>query len=85
MSELLRVEGLQKRFSTGALPWRQRHVIALDDVSISVDRGRTLGLVGESGSGKSTLGRCILGLVRPDDGAILFDGADALRLEGRGN
>ena len=35
------------------------------------------------GSGKSTLGRCILGLVRPDDGAILFDGADALRLEGR--
>ena len=83
MSELLRIEGLQKRFSTGALPWHRHHVIALDDVSISVDRGRTLGLVGESGSGKSTLGRCILGLIRPDDGAILFDGADALRLEGR--
>jgi ABC-type oligopeptide transport system ATPase subunit len=83
MSELLRVEGLQKRFSTGALPWQRHHVIALNHVSISVDRGRTLGLVGESGSGKSTLGRCILGMVRPDDGAVLFDGADALRLEGR--
>jgi ABC-type oligopeptide transport system ATPase subunit len=84
VSELLRVEGLQKRFSTGAaLPWRRHHVVALDKVSISVDRGRTLGLVGESGSGKSTLGRCILGLVRPDDGAILFDGADVLRLKGR--
>jgi ABC-type oligopeptide transport system ATPase subunit len=58
-------------------------VVALDKVSISVDRGHTLGLVGESGSGKSTLGRCILGLVRPDDGAIVFDGADVLRLKGR--
>src|ERR1700677_4110751 len=83
MNELLRVEGLQKRFSAGALGWRRQPVVALDNVSISIDRGRTLGLVGESGSGKSTLGRCILGLVRPDDGAILFDGADALRLKGR--
>jgi ABC-type antimicrobial peptide transport system ATPase subunit len=49
MSELLRIEGLQKRFSTGALPWRRHHVIALDDVSISIDRGRTLGLVGGRG------------------------------------
>ena len=80
MCELLRVDGLSKSFSTGGPPWRRRHVVALDDVSLTVGHGRTLGLVGESGSGKSTLGRCILGLTRPDDGHVVFDGVDVLAL-----
>lgn len=50
----------------------------VNDVSISVPKGRTVGLVGESGSGKSTIAAAAVGLVRPEDGRIRVDGADAL-------
>lgn len=83
MAELLRVEGLSKTYRIGAVAWGRRRAAALDGVSIGVDRGRTLGLVGESGSGKSTLGRCILGLIRPDAGAILYDGEEVQGLAGK--
>lgn len=82
MADLLRVEGLRKVFSAGGPPWSRRHVAALDAVSLTLDRGRTLGLVGESGSGKSTLGRCILGLLQPDGGRVVFDGAEVQGLRG---
>ena len=55
---------------------RRKDKVALDDVSVSVGEGETLGLVGESGSGKSTLGNCVLGLVQPARGTIAFDGRD---------
>ncbi|MYU10068.1 ATP-binding cassette domain-containing protein [Streptomyces sp. SID8361] len=53
---------------------RGQSVRALDGVSLSVPRGQTTGIVGGSGSGKTTLGRVMLGLVKPEQGQVLFDG-----------
>lgn len=82
MADLLRIECLRKTYAAGG-GWSRRSVTALNNVSLRVERGKTLGLVGESGSGKSTLGRCVLGLTRPDGGSILFDGDEVVGLNGR--
>jgi ABC-type oligopeptide transport system ATPase subunit len=82
VADLLRVENLSKTYATGGTPWTRRRVAALASISLSVGRGKTLGLVGESGSGKSTLGRCILGLTTPDTGAVIFDGTPVQGLSG---
>ncbi|MGK9147282.1 ABC transporter ATP-binding protein [Plantibacter flavus] len=50
-------------------------LVAVDDVSLTLDRGTTLGVVGESGSGKTTLARIALGLTAPESGSVLFEGA----------
>jgi oligopeptide/dipeptide ABC transporter ATP-binding protein len=76
MKELLRVERLVKHFEVeGGL-----FVHAVDDVSFTIERGETLGLVGESGSGKTTVGRCVLHLIKPTAGRIVFDGMDITTL-----
>src|SRR3984893_18263269 len=54
-------------------------VRAVDDISLDIHTGETLGLVGESGSGKSTLGRLALRLIEPSSGSLRFDGHDLLR------
>ena len=66
---ILDVKNLKKYFKT---PSGMLH--AVDDVSFSIERGRTLGIVGESGCGKSTTGRAILRLIEPTSGEVLFEG-----------
>ncbi|QMV00740.1 ATP-binding cassette domain-containing protein [Devosia sp. D6-9] len=81
MTELLRIDGLKKTFSiANGLFGRPLTLTALEDISFSVQKGETLGIVGESGSGKSTLGRCILQLLSPDQGKVLWLGQDLTRL-----
>lgn len=78
---LLRVEGLKKNFTISSGLLSKPIVLkALEDISFSVNAGETLGIVGESGCGKSTLGRCILQLLAPDDGQVLWLGKDLTRL-----
>ncbi len=82
---LLEVRNLTKIFDLAESPFGSRRagkVRAVDDVSLDIHQGETLGLVGESGSGKSTLGRLILRLVEPTSGAIVFDGVDLLAADG---
>jgi oligopeptide transport system ATP-binding protein len=75
---LLRVEGLTKVFGRSGLLQASGGVRAVDGVDLAIAPGRTLGLVGESGSGKTTLARCILRLVKPTGGRVLFKGEDVL-------
>jgi len=60
-----------------------RRVVALNDISLNIEQGETLGLVGESGSGKSTLGRTLIGLIHPDSGSVRIEGQELVGLSSR--
>jgi peptide/nickel transport system ATP-binding protein len=85
---LIEIRNLTKVFPGAAAPFGgtlrggsaggTKEVRAVDDVSLDIHAGETLGLVGESGSGKSTLGRLILRLIEPTSGSVQFEGRDLL-------
>jgi ABC-type glutathione transport system ATPase component len=78
---LLEVRNLTKVFPLGESIFgggATSEVRAVENVSLDIESGETLGLVGESGSGKSTLGRLVLRLIEPTSGSIRFDGNDLL-------
>jgi ABC-type glutathione transport system ATPase component len=78
---LVEIRNLTKVFSLGESMFGARakgEVRAVDDVSLDIHAGETLGLVGESGSGKSTLGRLVLRLIEPTSGSVHFAGRDLL-------
>jgi branched-chain amino acid transport system ATP-binding protein len=68
---LLEATGITKRFSG---------ITALDDVSITVEEGESVGLIGPNGAGKTTFFNCLLGLLRPDVGNVVFAGKDITRM-----
>jgi len=75
MQPLLEINNLKLYYSNQRLPIfsKKKHIVkAVDDVSIKIYKGETLGLVGESGSGKTSFGRAILRIVEPANGKILF-------------
>ena len=81
---LLEVHNLKVHFPVqhGLFGRVRAHVKAVDDVSLQLAAGETLGLVGESGCGKTTLGRAIIRLIEPTAGRVLFEGEDISQLSG---
>ena len=78
MAALLEVQNLKKYFKSNA-----GMVHAVDDITLQIEEGETLGLVGESGCGKSTLGRTLIHLNESTEGKIFFAGKDVTRLKGK--
>src|SRR5439155_8386297 len=79
---LIEVRNLTKVFPLGESVFgggSKGEIRAVDDVSLDIHSGETLGLVGESGSGKSTLGRLVLRLIEPTSGSVYFDGRELLK------
>jgi len=82
---LVQVRNLHKSFPIKKGIFVERTVDQVDaviDVSFDIGKGETLGLVGESGSGKSTTGYCILQILRPTSGSVVFDGHELTELKG---
>ena len=78
MQPVIEVKGLKKYFST---PRGLLH--AVDDVTLSIEKGKTLGVVGESGCGKSTLGRTIIHLQPPTGGQVFLNGNEITNVKGK--
>ena len=72
MNELLRIENLTKIFPIGY----RKSITAINGISFDIRERETFGLIGESGSGKSTVGRCLLNLIRPTGGTLVYKGVN---------
>jgi oligopeptide/dipeptide ABC transporter ATP-binding protein len=82
---IVSIENLLKLFPAetgllGTLLAQKRFVQAVSDITLAIDEGETVGLVGESGSGKTTLGKCVLRLIEPTSGRIIYRGTDLCSL-----
>lgn len=81
---MLELKDIKKTYSLGNSVWRKRKSVeAVKSVSLTLEEGVCLGLVGESGSGKSTLGKMILGLEKPDQGEVWFQGKNLYCLKAK--
>lgn len=78
MEKLIEIKNLKKYFDT---PKGQLH--AVDDINLTIELGKTLGVVGESGCGKSTLGRTVLRLIEPTAGQVIYKNENILELPKR--
>ena len=78
MKPILELKNLRKEFNSSS---SKRPIVAVDEISIKLEAGKTLGIVGESGSGKSTLGRLMLRLIEPTSGTVEFDGVNILEIK----
>lgn len=81
MLAVLKAENVGKTYESGLI-FKKRHKV-LQDISLEMEEGRTLGLMGSSGSGKTTLGKILAGLERPSSGCVLFLGKDIRTLQGK--
>ena len=84
-TEILRLEGVSKAFplKKDFFGRVKKLLKAVNNVSLSIKRGETLGVIGESGCGKSTLGKIILDLEKPDRGKVYYKGKDISKLKGK--
>ncbi len=78
MDSIFQIDNVSVEFNVGAGAFSssQRRLVAVDRASLNVERGECLAIVGESGCGKTTLGRALIGLYRPTQGRIIFNGKD---------
>ncbi|MBQ2863138.1 MAG: ATP-binding cassette domain-containing protein, partial [Clostridia bacterium] len=74
---IVKAENLSVHFPVkGSNPFNRKYVKAVSNVSLEIERGETFGLVGESGCGKSTFANALLGILKPTDGKVIFEGKD---------